>query len=209
MDRKLLALHLRLSNVIDLYKSHFEKKIADAKDEIIQAKDYKKENPVDWTMTNVMGEPSDGSARITNAELNIKLAEETIIFGEELENTFIVLERVDLDHVDNLRVVSQLHDALKQHLTKLELEYKKIPESSSWNQRESDLNDIKKFWITAKINMVKSLLSWFKKDDPEFGTELQEFNGGRRRKRTGKKRSRSGTTRMRRGCTRRRLHRRQ
>jgi hypothetical protein len=207
MFRKLLSLDLRLRNVIKSYKSLFEKKIASAKDEIIQAKDYKKENPVDWTMTNIMGEPSDGSARITNAELNVKLAEETIIFGEELENTFIVLEREDYDHVDALRVVSQLHDALNQHLTKLELEYKKIPESS-WNQRESDLNDIKKFWIRAKIIMVTSLLTWFKKDDPEFGTELQEFNGGRRRKRTGKKRSRSGTTRMRRGSTRRRLHRR-
>ena len=196
-----LVLKRRLDQLIQWYKHECEKKIASAKDEIIEANEWKQSHPVDWAMTNVMGEPSDGTARIDNAELNIQLAEETINFGEELENTFKVL-----DSNGDPRVLPDLYNALKKHLDKLESESEEIPEESRVKRRTNDLNDIKRFWIKTKINMVKSLLKKFP-DGADFGTELQDFNGGRRRKRTGKKRGRSGTTRMRRGCTRRRLRR--
>ena len=194
---------------IKSYRHKIEQKIEEAQSELKAADDYKKENPGDWFMTNALSEPGDGTARINNAELNIRLAKETIDLGEDLENTFDVLGKSE-----DPRLLPNLHNKVKQHLTKLESESEKIPEESRWNgARTNDLNDIKRFWIKAKIDMVKKLLKSFP-DGAEFGTELQEFkssttNGGRRHKRTGKKCSRSGTTRTRRGCTRRRLRRRQ
>jgi len=54
--------------------------ITEAESEITEANHWKKEHPVDWAMTNALSEPDDGSARITNAELTIRLAQETIVF---------------------------------------------------------------------------------------------------------------------------------
>jgi len=199
LKHRLAQLKERLVNSIKLYKNECETKIKEAKIEIDRAKQHKKEDPSDFHLTNVMSEPGDGDAVTTNANLNIQLAEETIVFGEELEHT------VDLfGKTEDPRVVHDLYDALKQHLPKLESEYEKIPKPTTVfglhdaNTRENDLIYIKRHWINKKMNIVKSLLKLFP-DGAEFGTELQEIvTGGRKRtgrKRSGKKRKRTGRKR--------------
>jgi hypothetical protein len=191
-------LNRHLVNSIQLYKKECEKKIEKAKIEIDKAKKHKKEDTLDFHWTNVMSEPDDGDAVTTNANLNIQLAQETIVFGEELEHTVDVLGKTE-----DPRVVHDLHDALKQHLPKLKSEYEKIPKPTTVfglhdaNTRGNDLIYIKRNWIETKMNMVKSLLKLFP-DGAQFGTELKEIvTGGRKRtgrKRSGKKCKRTGVS---------------
>jgi hypothetical protein len=209
---------LKLEKVIELYKVECTQRIEKANQEIEIAQEYKKKNPLDWKWTNVMGEPGDGDAMITNAQLNIQLAEETISLGDELNHA------VNLHYnTENPReiVIHDLHKELKRHLTELESAYNEIPKPSKFlgnvlNTRGNDLIDIKRFWTKAKMNMVISLLNVLPAN-VEFGIELQQIGtGGRRCKRTGrkrtgvsgKKRGRRRTNKKRKSITRRRLRRR-
>jgi len=176
--------------------------ITEAESEITEANHWKKEHPVDWAMTNALSEPDDGSARITNAELTIRLAQETIVFCEELKNTFMIL-----GNNNDPRLLPDVYNTLKQHLDNLKSEYEKIPKPSSFS-RGNDLIDIKRHWIKEKMEMVNSLLQKIPDDDiaalranarkePARQAEItidafspHEQLGGRRCKRSGKKRTR-------------------
>ena len=198
--------------------------IEEAKSEITEANRWKKEHPVDWAMTNALSEPDDGSARITNAELTIRLAQETIVFCKGLKNTVMIL-----GNNDDPRLLPDVYNALKQHLDNLKSEYEKIPKPSSFlgghdlNTRGNDLIYIERHWIKEKMKMVNSLLQKIPDDDiaalranarkePARQAEItidafppHEQLGGRRCKRTGvsgKKRGRR-TNKKRKSTTRR------
>jgi hypothetical protein len=187
----------------------------------------------DWTYywTDVMGESEDGSAQKTNAELKIMLAEETIVFCEELINSVVSILGNNPDSRLLPDVYTDVYTTLKKHLDNLTSEYSKIPKNTGWDVRTNDVNDIRRYWIEKKMKMVNELLqkmSAIELDDfvstkpSETPSELEErerqkriaaskgFTAGkrgRRRKRSGRKCKR--TIGKKRKCiTRRRLRRR-
>ncbi len=200
--------------IINLLDHDCAKAIEKANLDIDAAKKHKKEDSLDYFWTDVMGEADDGSARKTNAELTIKLAEETMAFCQELKNTFEILK-----HNQDSRLLPDVYTTLKKHLDDLNSEYSKIPKNTGLDVRTNDLNDIRRYWIEEKMEMVNSLLRKLpahviasaranarKEPAPQLVSNIQSFEpheqlGGRKRtgrKRSGKKRSskkRKSTTR--------------